>query len=170
MNSDEDRNIAFTKVLPTRQYCFNSRLTPQDPTDTKRSTILCDLGKDAFAVPPDQDCLLSVITAEIPSTTTPFQPGDNQTFFLSTTTNKSTYNTVYTSPVNSFPDTTFILLKSYPVGMCLNSGFKVDISSPGNSLVANTMYFVASVESPISPTYYTQIDTNVMLTIPTSPY
>ena len=53
------------KVLPTRQYTFNSRTSPLNYSDTTRNTIVCNLGKDAFKVPDNQECLLSVITAEI---------------------------------------------------------------------------------------------------------
>lgn len=61
------------KVLPTRQYCFNSRVSPiTDVSDSKRSTIQCNLDKDAFRIPDDQDCLMSVITAEIPINTITF--------------------------------------------------------------------------------------------------
>lgn len=63
------------KILPTRQYTFNSRVSPLNYLDTMRSTILCNLGKDAFRVPADQDCLMSVITAEIQ-----FQSSSNFTF------------------------------------------------------------------------------------------
>lgn len=63
----------MSKVLPTRQFILNSRSSPiTDVTDTKRSTIQVNLDKDAFRIPDDQDCLLSVITAEIPMQTFTF--------------------------------------------------------------------------------------------------
>ena len=72
-----------SKVLPSRQYTFNSRTSPLNYSDTTRNTIVCNLGKDAFKVPPDQDCLMSVITAEIQySTGTPFTFDSVPTFSI----------------------------------------------------------------------------------------
>lgn len=72
-----------SKVLPTRQYTFNSRISPLNLLDTKRSTIQCNLGKDAFTVPADQDCLLNVITAEIQfSTSAPYTFDSIPTFSI----------------------------------------------------------------------------------------
>ena len=163
MNSVKDKNNAFSKILPPRQYCFNSRLTPLDATDAKRSTIVCSLGKDAFRVPEDQDCLMSVITAEVPSTTSPFQTNDNQTFYLSTTNNIAAYNTTFTSAVQTIPDTTYILLKSCPNTLIVNTLMKPDTT--GGGLTSGTTYFVKTVETPVTISLWTQVGTTVTLTI-----
>lgn len=55
------------KTLPAINRIFNSRTQNLLDTESTRSTILCDLGNNSFKIPDDQDCLMSVITAEIPN-------------------------------------------------------------------------------------------------------
>jgi hypothetical protein len=87
-----------SKLLPTRQYCFNSRASPiTDITDNKRSTIQCDLGKDAFRVPDDQDCLMSVITAEIPMQNFTFDTVPTFQIYNAVTTSTQTFGGINTT-------------------------------------------------------------------------